>query len=170
MTSRKTLKARRRDPGGLDGARVDRGQLEEDRRDHEQHVQLHERQVDREVRVEQEVERSEAELAREVVDRAVLAEHGRPGDDADQVRGPERREHEDEERYLRAQALDLREEVRDGIADHEREQAHEHGALERARERGTEDLGVPERAVVLHRPAPGLEAVGVARPERDGRS
>ena len=76
MTSRKTLNGRRAEVlGRLDGARVDRGQLEEDRRHHEQHVQLHERQVDREVRVEQEVEGSEAELVREVVDRAVLAEH-----------------------------------------------------------------------------------------------
>ncbi len=76
MTSRKTLNGEApRSLAASTALVVDRRQLEEDRRHHEQHVQLHERQVDREVRVEQEVEGSEAELAREVVDRAVLAEH-----------------------------------------------------------------------------------------------
>ena len=115
----------------------------------------------------QEVERVESELLREVVDRAVLPEHRVPGDDADQIRRPERREHEDEERYLLAQALDLREEVGDRIADRERT------ARRRRRRAGTcaaapsGRSSVPERAVVLGRPVPGVEAVGAALPERD---
>ena len=71
----------------------------------------------------------------ELVERAVLAEDRLPGVDADQVAGPERDDHREQDRPLRPAAGVAHEEVGERQADGQRrrrdERAHDQGLEER---------------------------------------
>ena len=105
---------------GFEDIRIDAAEHEGDRPDHEHDIDLRHADHDREIGEQQRLDRlvDDSRLHQDDVDRPLFAEHGPPRDHADQERGPERNDAENQERRLQRLVLDEQaDEQRGRIAD-----------------------------------------------------
>ena len=141
-------------PCRLQDRRLDRGEGEEDRRDHEEQIELDHRHPNGKVREEEEVKRlgGDPQVEQRGVEEPFAAHHRDPGDRADEEAGEERGQRDDEQRESPPQVGHHQcQVIRDPEPEQECHNRRDHRVEDRIAQGADEDVRVGQESVVIER-------------------